>query len=113
MAFIERSQIVRRHPPSRSGRPKELFAAAMVLALTVAMVLRTMLSLDALAPAVATLLFVLAAAAAGGALLCRGDRLRMTWFDVAGVLTFVGVAITILIEPDQMVRLVTYSDQPD
>jgi hypothetical protein len=27
------------------------------------------------------------------------------WFDIAGVLTFVGVGVSILIEPDQMVRL--------
>jgi hypothetical protein len=113
MAFTDRSQSARQYAPSRSGRAKELFAAAMLLALTTALGLRTVLSLDALAPAVATLLFGLAAATAGSALLCRGDRARVTWFDIAGVLTFVGVAITILIEPDQMVRLVTFSDQPD
>ena len=35
------------------------------------------------------------------------------WFDIAGILTFVGVAFSILIEPDQMVRLFILSDQPD
>jgi hypothetical protein len=35
------------------------------------------------------------------------------WFDIAGVLTFVGVAVSILIESDQMVRLFILSDQPD
>ena len=43
----------------------------------------------------------------------RNFARRATWFDVAGVLTFIGVGITILIEPDQMVRLVTLSDQPE
>jgi hypothetical protein len=50
---------------------------------------------------------------AGGALIPRNFARRATWFDVAGVLTFIGVGITILIEPDQMVRLVTLSDQPE
>ena len=38
---------------------------------------------------------------------------RAMWFDIAGILTFVGVAFSILIEPDQMVRLFMLSDQPD
>jgi hypothetical protein len=35
------------------------------------------------------------------------------WFDIAGLLTFVGVAVSVLIEPDQMIRLIILSDQPD
>jgi hypothetical protein len=35
------------------------------------------------------------------------------WFDLAGSLTFIGVVISALIEPDQMVRLFTLSDQPE
>jgi hypothetical protein len=35
------------------------------------------------------------------------------WFDIAGILTFVGVAVSVLIEPDQMVRLFILSDQSD
>jgi hypothetical protein len=113
MAFTDRSQIARKYAPPRSGRAKELFAAIMLLALIAALALRAFVSIDALAPAVATMLFVLAATTTAGALLCRGDRLRLMWLDIAGVLTFVGVAITILIEPDQMVRLVISSDHPD
>jgi hypothetical protein len=35
------------------------------------------------------------------------------WFDIAGMLTFVGVAVSVLIEPDQVVRLFIQSNQPD
>ena len=50
---------------------------------------------------------------AGLALLCRRDRFRIMWFDLAGSLTFIGVVLSVLIEPDQMVRLFTLSDQPE
>lgn len=84
MAFADRSQIVRKHRQGSTDRAKPA---------------------DALTPALATVLFTLGAAAAGVALLCRRNAARAMWFDIAGVLTFVGVAVSILIEPDQMVRL--------
>lgn len=112
MAFTDRSQNARTHTPI-FGRSKELFAATLLMTLTATLALRDALSLDALAPAIATMLFGLAGATAGIALLCRRDGPRATWFDIAGVLTFVGVAITILIEPDQMVRLVAPPEQSD
>ena len=68
---------------------------------------------EALAPAIVTLLFAVGAVTAGFALLCRRDRFRIMWFDLAGSLTFVGVVISVLIEPDQMVRLFALSDQPE
>jgi len=112
MAYTDRSPIAR-HEAAPGGRAKELFAAILLVALTLALALRATLSLDALAPAVATLMFVIAAGSAGIAMQCRREGFRATWLDVAGVLTFVGVAITLLIEPDQLVRLVTSSEQPD
>lgn len=113
MAFTDRSSIDRNYAPAGPHRVKELFAASLLLALTAALALRAFVSLDALAPLVATLLFALAALIAGAALIPRHFAWRATWFDVAGVLTFIGVGITILIEPDQMVRLVSLSDQPE
>ena len=56
---------------------------------------------DALAPAIVTLLFAVGAVTAGFALLCRRDRFRIMWFDLAGSLTFIGVVLSVLIEPDQ------------
>ena len=33
------------------------------------------------------------------------DPSRTVWLNVAGLLTFVGIAVSILIDPDQIVRL--------
>jgi uncharacterized membrane protein YfbV (UPF0208 family) len=112
MTLMDRRHIARRFTHRVPSQTRELFAAILLAALIAAVVLRSVLSLDALAPAIATLLFAFAAAAAGIALLCRRPRLRITWFDIAGMLTFVGVAISITIDADQMVRLVTPSQQP-
>ena len=46
----------------------------------------TVLPTDALAPAIATLLFALGAATAGFALLLRRDQARTTWLNIAGLL---------------------------
>ncbi len=64
-------------------------------------------------PLIVTLLFAVGAVTAGFALLCRRDRFRIMWFDLAGSLTFIGVVLSVLIEPDQMVRLFALSDQPE
>jgi len=68
---------------------------------------------DALAPAIVTLLFVVAATTTGFALICRRDRFRIMWLDLAGSVTFIGVVLSVLIEPDQLVRLFALSDQPE
>ncbi len=112
MAFTDRSPVATR-PAAPAGLAKELFAGVLLLTLTTALALRALLSLDALAPVLATLLFAAAAVVAAIAMLCRRDGARHTCFDVAGVLTFIGVAITLLIEADQMIRLVSISEQPE
>ncbi len=113
MAFADRSQIVRKHDQGSRHRAKELFAGILLGALIATLGMSYVVPGDALTPAIATLLFTLGAATAGVALLCRRNRARAMWFDIAGVLTFVGVAVSILIEPDQMVRLFIFLDQPD
>jgi uncharacterized membrane protein HdeD (DUF308 family) len=113
MAFTDRSQIVRKHGQRSTDRAKELFAGILLGALLATLGMRNVLPTDALEPAIATLLFTLGAATAGFALLCRRNQPRTMWLDIAGVLTFVGVAVSILIEPEQMVRLFSLSDQPD
>jgi hypothetical protein len=113
MAFTDRSQIVRKHGQGSIDRAKELFAGILLGTLIATLGMGNVIPTDALAPAIATLLFTLGAATAGVALLCRRNQARKMWFDIAGVLTFVGVAVSILIEPDQMVRLFILSDQPD
>jgi hypothetical protein len=112
MAFLDRSQIVSadRTPPAPG---KELLAGILLTALIGTLAIRNLVPADALAPAIVTLMFVVGAAAAGAAWLCRAGRFRIMWLDLAGSLTFLGVVISVLIEPDQMVSLFTLSDQPE
>jgi hypothetical protein len=113
MAFLDRNQIIRTSDRAPSARGKELFVGILVVALIATVGIRNVVPADALAPAIVTLLFAVAAVTAGFALLCRRDRFRIMWFDLAGSLTFIGVLISVLIEPDQMVRLITLSQQPE
>ena len=113
MAFLDRSQIVETNPRPPAARGKELFAGILLVALIATVGIRNVIPADALAPAIVTLLFAVAALTAGFALLCRRDRFRIMWFDLAGSLTFIGVVLSVLIEPDQMVRLLTLSDHPE
>jgi hypothetical protein len=113
MVFADRGQIVRKPDLASPDRSKELFAGVLLVTVIAGLGMSYLLPTNALTPAIATLLFTLGAATAGLALLCRRNQARTIWFDIAGVLTFVGVAVSILIEPDQMVRLFMLSDQPD
>jgi hypothetical protein len=113
MAFLDRSQIVETTPRTPAARGKELFAGILLVALIAALGIRNMVPVDALAPAVVTLLFATGAVTAGIALICRRERFRTMWFDLAGSLTFIGVVLSVLIEPDQFVRLFALPDQPE
>ena len=113
MAFLNRSQIMRTAERAPSAHGKELMAGVLVAALLATLAIRDLVPADALVPVIATLLFAVGAATAGAAWLCRADRFRVMWLDLAGSLTFIGVVISVLIEPDQMVRLFTLSDQPE
>ena len=113
MAFLDRSHIVPTSDRATGARGKELFAGILLMALIATLGIRNMVPADALAPAIVTLLFVIAAMTAGFALICRRDRFRIMWFDLAGSLTFIGIILSVLIEPDQMVRLFPLSDQPE
>ena len=113
MTLLDRSQIVRTADRAPSAPGKELMAGVLLAAVLTTLAIRNLVPADALAPAIVTLLFAAGAAAAGAAWLCRAGRLRIMWFDLAGSLSFIGVVISALIEPDQMVRLFTLSDQPE
>src|SRR5260370_38184376 len=93
MAFVDRSQIVRRPDQGSTHRAKELFAGILLGALIATFGMSYVLPGDALTPAIATRLFMLGAATAGVALLCRGNQPRAMWFDTAGARTVVGIAV--------------------
>jgi hypothetical protein len=111
MAFLQRSQIVRTADRPRPANGKELMAGILLAVLLVALAVRNLVPADALAPAIVTLLFAAGAAMAAAAWLCHAGRFRIMWLDLAGGLTFLGIVISVLIEPDQMVRLFALPDQ--
>lgn len=113
MTFLDRSQFARAADRAPSAPGKELMVGILLTVLLAALAIRHLVPADALAPAIVTLMFAVGAAAAGAAWLCRTRRFRIVWLDVAGSLTFIGIVISALIEPDQMVRLFTFSDQPE
>ena len=113
MAFLDRSQIVRIADRAPSAPGKELMAGVLLAAVLTTFAIRHLLPADALAPAIVTLLFAVGVATAGCAWLCQAGRVRIRWLDLAGSLTFIGVVISVLIEPDQLMRLCGVPDQPE
>ena len=113
MAFLDRSHIVQTADRAPPARGKELLAGILLMALIATLGIRSLVPADALAPFVVTLLFAVGAVTAAFALICRRDRYRIMWFDLAGSLTFIGVVLSVLIEPDQLIRLFALSDQPE
>jgi hypothetical protein len=96
-------------PPSTSG-PHIVFVGALAAAVATAAVLTQSLTEDHVLPTVSTLLFVLAAVVALIAWQRPTRGPRLSYWDVAGVLTLIGICVAAAIEPDQMVRLVASTD---
>jgi hypothetical protein len=113
MAFADRSsETTYRQGAPRSGRL--MAGAGMLLAAVIAtLTARQLVPAEAVAPITVTLLFAGGGVAAGLALLSRRDWLRVLWFDLAGGMTFVGIVISVFIEPDQLAGLFTASNQPE
>jgi hypothetical protein len=103
-----------RSPDSRLVQSRRLPGPPLALGVVIAMAATAfVVGAQTLAPAlllplVATLLFVLAAATALFASLRREPfkRRAMTYWDVAGLLTLIGVFATAAVEPDHLVALV-------
>lgn len=112
MAYTNRRRIGWKLGQGSSDRTKELLAGMLLATLMSTLAVRSLVPVDALAPAIATLLFAVGAATAGVAIFLR-DHARTAWLNVAGLLTFVGIGVSILIDPDQMVRLLASSNQPN
>ena len=96
---------------SAAGRPVSMgphlgFAVATVAGFVVWAIARAILSQDAVMPIVATFFLASAASFALIAWLRGGmDPNGVTYRDVAGALTFIGICATATIDSDQMVRL--------
>ena len=87
--------------------PQLTFAAAIFAGLTTWIVLSTTVTADLVVPIMATLSFGFAAALAVVAWLRFNENpARVTYADVAGAITLIGVCIAATIEPEQMLRIV-------
>ena len=92
----------------QAGRgPLVAFLGAVLAAFVLLAMAGRILPADLAAPAAVTLLFGLAAVAAVAARRPpQPMRMHPSYWDVAGALVLIGIALSALIEPEQMVRLV-------
>ena len=92
----------------QAGRgPLVAFLGSVLLAFVLLAMAGRILPTDLTTPAAVTLLFGLAAVAAVAAWrLPQPMRMHPSYWDVAGALVLIGIALSALIEPEQMVRLV-------
>ena len=95
--------------------PQVAFAAAGLVGIVWFVALQPMMPADTLAPFFATLCFLLACLALHLAFREGASALsaRLTYWDVSGFLTFAGICVAALIEPEGLVRLVTADDRPE
>ena len=90
--------------------PQVAFAAALMIAFVLPAAYA--LPRDHVVPAISVLLFIAAGlvallASSDGRLFEQGRATsRLTYWDVAGALTFIGICAAATVDPDQMVRLV-------
>jgi hypothetical protein len=91
-----------------------VFAAAIFAGSAAWIILTMTLRADLVVPTIATLSFVFAAALAVVAWLRGGENPAcVTYADVAGAITLIGLCIAATIEPEQVVRIVASdSTQP-
>ena len=94
--------------------PQLTFAAAIFGGLAAWTGLNMTLTVDLVVPMIATLSFLFAAALAVVAWSRGGENpASVTYADVAGAITLIGLCIAATIEPEQMVRIVARdSTQP-
>jgi len=92
--------------------PVITLTGALAGTLAVAAMLQPQVAREALVPMAASLIFLLAAATALIAWLRPMSRRQFTYWDAAGVLTFIGICVSASVEPEQMVQLVAGADSP-
>ena len=100
-------------PPAHATTgPTIALTGALAAAVVFAAVLQPSLPLEALIPATVTLIFALAAGVALFAWLKPVPRRHFTYWDAAGVLTFIGIVAAAAVEPEQMAQLVAGAERP-
>jgi hypothetical protein len=107
MSITNPSKPVAQRSSARTLGPQLLFGTTVFATFAVLTGAVSALPSGLFAPVASTLVLVMAAAAALiGWLRDRGpDPPRVTYWDVAGALTLVGIGAAALVEPDQLLRI--------
>jgi hypothetical protein len=107
MRLIPDSRRVARTAAPAGELPKLLTIAALATTLVAAAAARIALPSEAWFAVVASALFACATGATLIAwLMRRRASARLCWFDLAGILTCVGIAVSVMIEPEQVAQFV-------
>jgi hypothetical protein len=107
MAITRSANRLTHHHERRVRGPRRAFAAATAIAFAGSVAATTLLPHDLALPVISMLFFLLAAAiAAVGQGRGPAEHGALTYWDIAGALTFVGIFAAALVEPEQLVRLV-------
>jgi hypothetical protein len=94
--------------------PQAALTTSGLVAILVFALLRPVMSTDVLIPFIATLFFLMACVALHFALREVSVRsARLTYWDVSGLLTFAGICVAALIEPESLVRLIATGDRAE
>lgn len=88
--------------------PSLAFLVAVAATVAVAVIAARALHWDYVLPLISTALFILAAiAAALGWRRRKGQQASLTYWDVAGAMTLIGIFAAALVEPEQLMRVLT------
>jgi hypothetical protein len=101
-----------RTPTRPTTGPIVALTGALAGTLAVAAMLQPSVAREALVPLAASVIFLFAAAVALIAWLRPMSRRQFTYWDAAGVLTFIGICVSASVEPEQMVQLVAGAESP-
>ena len=109
----DRSESLRKVDAGSATAPTAVLTGALAASLIFAAVMQGSVPRDALIATTATLILALAGAIALLAWLRPLPPRHFTYWDAAGVLTFIGICAAALMEPDQLVRVMaTASTEP-
>ena len=95
--------------------PQAALAAACLAAVAAFALLQPTLHADVVLPTITFLFFLMACIAALLAWLDGGNSRspRLTYWDVSGLLTFIGICIAAAVEPEELVRLVAAGNRAE
>lgn len=96
-----------------ADRVKIAVAGSLAILFGLALALRQVVPSHALTPAVATILFITGTSIGLIGIWLRDRPKGASCLNAAGLLVYVGVVVSILIDPDQLVRLAAEAGQTE